>query len=123
MDSTQNRIPSIGWWCLSILATVFYHRGYWEITLAEQLFIVLVLVFGPRGKQDVSEVPQSRGPFGNRPGTSREKPPLGYRGPFWNKPTVAYLEREARPFSLTQSRIAGLLLLAPFGLLFYLLWG
>jgi hypothetical protein len=42
-------------------------------------------------------------------------------GPFWNKPSHAFLQHQARPFSETQTRIVLGLLLVPFGALAYLL--
>jgi len=107
MDLTQRQVFFPVWLCANALVDIFILKWPWQIALAEQLFIVLAWAFEGRRKQDSEN--------------ARETPPLEYRGPFWNKPTVAYLEREAHPFSLTQSRIAGLLLLVPFGVLFYLL--
>lgn len=49
------------------------------------------------------------------------KPPLGYRGPFWNKPSPAFLQSNARSFSEAQSRVVMLLLLLPFGALVFML--
>jgi hypothetical protein len=51
---------------------------------------------------------------------SPPEPPLGYHGPFWNKPSPEFLQKNAHPFTESQGRVALCLLLVPFGILAYL---
>jgi hypothetical protein len=59
-------------------------------------------------------------PRPNLPPRPTPPKPIGYRGPFWNKPTTAYLEASAQPFSPTRSAVALFAMLIPFGIMAYM---
>jgi hypothetical protein len=106
--------------------TLFRHEG-WHIPAALHFLAVLFafyMLLELLGLWDaIEKLPKessSKPRQNNRP-LLKEKEPIGYTGPFWNKPRDSYLSANARPFSSRQEDIVYLLLIAVFAVFVFVL--
>ena len=101
----------------------FLNSGWVAFDILVYFLAAVAVVFGriPPAKPEPphEDVP----PALHRKKAIRRKLPAikGYTGPFWNKPSTAYLEARARTSTTASSKLAPFLLLVPFAVLFYLL--
>ena len=118
------RLQWLWLWAANGLNDYFIVHWPWQIVLVEQLLFLPLVLCCP--KQGVIETLQDKSTRSGRRSQddrfpSRVDPPVGYTGPFWNKPSATYLESRVREGATAPSIFAPLLLLVPFAVIFYLL--
>lgn len=111
-------------WLANGLSDYFLMHWPWQIVLVEQLFLLPFFLCSPnqpviktlRAKSTRSA---QRSEYVRVP--PRVDPPVGYLGPFWNKPSATYLSTTPRSFSPGQESVVYLVLIAVFAALILLL--
>jgi len=116
-------IPFIVNGLLLILLAAYYACKLWGTHLPDFMWILawpLILYAwfhdwpGLKDSPKSSEQPRI-------PKKEKIEPPVGYTGPFWNKPSADYLEANAQPYSSEQRIAVWMFLLIPFAVLAYIL--
>ncbi len=97
----------LGMGLLNLFIDWRFMKGMAALDVIFYVLVLLAVLFGRKVRRD-------------SPG-QKSTDLQGYTGPFWNKPSPAYLEARARESTTDPSLFAPFLLLIPFAVLFYLL--